>query len=65
MPLTPESRKADFILRVDGDSMEPKFSNGDYLLVRKQPAVDIGQIGISMLTARVMSRNTAEISLYL
>lgn len=46
VPLTPESRKADFILRVDGDSMEPKFSNGDYLLVRKQPAVDIGQIGI-------------------
>lgn len=46
VPLTTESRKADFILRVDGDSMEPKFSNGDYLLVRKQPAVDIGQIGI-------------------
>lgn len=46
VPLTPESRKADFILRVDGDSMEPKFSDGDYLLVRKQPAVDIGQIGI-------------------
>lgn len=46
VPLTPESRKADFILCVDGDSMEPKFSNGDYLLVRKQPAVDIGQIGI-------------------
>ena len=31
---------------VDGDSMEPKFHNGDYILVRKQPAVDIGQIGI-------------------
>lgn len=46
VPLTSESRKADFILRVDGDSMEPKFSDGDYLLVRKQPAVDIGQIGI-------------------
>ncbi len=46
VPLTPESRKADFILRVDGDSMEPKFSDGDYVLVRKQPAVDIGQIGI-------------------
>lgn len=46
VPLTTESRKADFILRVDGDSMEPKFSDGDYVLVRKQPAVDIGQIGI-------------------
>ena len=46
VPLTPESRKADFILVVDGDSMEPKFHNGDYILVRKQPAVDIGQHGI-------------------
>ena len=46
VPLTPESRKADFILVVDGDSMEPKFHNGDYILVRKQPAVDIGEIGI-------------------
>lgn len=46
VPLTPESRKADFILVVDGDSMEPKFHNGDYILVRKRPAVDIGQIGI-------------------
>lgn len=46
VPLTPESRKADFILVVDGDSMDPKFHNGDYILVRKQPAVDIGQIGI-------------------
>ena len=44
--LTPESRKADFILCVDGDSMEPKFKNGDYILVRSQPAVDVGQIGI-------------------
>lgn len=46
VPLTAESRKADFILRVDGDSMEPRFYNGDYILIRSQPAVDIGQIGI-------------------
>ena len=26
--------------------MEPKFHSGDYILIRKQPAVDIGQIGI-------------------
>lgn len=43
---TAESRKADFILRVDGDSMEPQFSDGDLVLVRQQPAVDKGQIGI-------------------
>lgn len=43
---TKESRKADFILMVHGNSMEPKFHNGDYVLVRQQPAVDMGQIGI-------------------
>lgn len=43
---TAESRKADFILIVDGDSMEPQYSNDDYVMVRSQPAVDIGQIGI-------------------
>lgn len=43
---TKESRKADFMLKVDGSSMEPKFYDGDYVLIRQQPAVDIGQIGI-------------------
>lgn len=46
VPLTPESKKADFILRVDGDSMEPQYHDNDYILVRKQPAVDEGQIGV-------------------
>ena len=43
---TPISRKADFILVVDDDSMMPEFEDGDYILVRQQPAVDLGQIGI-------------------
>ncbi len=43
---TKESRKADFMLIVDGDSMEPRFHDGDYVLVRQQPAVNIGEIGI-------------------
>ena len=46
VPLTKESRKADFILKVDGDSMEPEFRSGDHVLVRQQPAIDEGQIGI-------------------
>ena len=33
-------------MRVSGDSMEPKFMNGDRVLVRSQPAVEIGEIGI-------------------
>lgn len=46
VPDTPESRKADFVLTVSGDSMEPKFHDGDNILVRSQQTVEIGQIGI-------------------
>lgn len=46
VPLTPESRKADFILRVSGDSMEPMFSDGDRVLVKMQERVETGEIGI-------------------
>lgn len=35
-----------FGLQVNGDSMEPKFSQGDVVIVLKQPDVDSGQIGI-------------------
>lgn len=38
--------KADYALRVHGDSMEPDMHDGDLLLVRSQPAVELGEIGI-------------------
>lgn len=41
--------KADYILRVSGDSMEPKFYDGDLVLVREQPAVELGEIGIFVI----------------
>lgn len=40
------TRRADYILRVSGDSMEPEINDGDRVLVRTQPAVEIGEIGI-------------------
>ena len=43
---TPSARKADLIIEVSGDSMEPTYSDGDNVLVRLQPSVDIGEIGI-------------------
>lgn len=46
VPATPESRRADFILKISGDSMEPKFYDGEYVLVRSQQEIEIGQIGI-------------------
>ena len=46
---TPQARKADFALTIDGDSMMPNFESGDIVLVKKQDAVDIGQICIYII----------------
>lgn len=35
-----------FALKIKGDSMEPKISDGDVVIVRKQSTIDSGQIGI-------------------
>lgn len=49
VPNTEETRKADFILRVSGDSMEPKYFDGDRLLIKRQHDVNIGEEGIFIL----------------
>lgn len=49
VPSNSLTRKADFILRVAGDSMEPKFSNNDRILIKCQCNLDIGDIGIFIL----------------
>lgn len=46
---TPLARKADFALTISGDSMQPNFDDGDIVLVRSQPAVNIGDICIYTL----------------
>ena len=33
-------------MRVHGDSMEPEIYDGDMILVRSQPAVELGETGI-------------------
>lgn len=38
-----------FALRINGDSMEPKMSRGDIVIVRQQPDVNSGEIGIVMV----------------
>lgn len=38
--------KADYIMTVSGDSMEPEISDGERLLIREQPAVEDGELGI-------------------
>lgn len=51
VPDTPESRRADFALTIQGNSMEPVYYDGDIVLVRQQDAVDVGQIGIFVLNS--------------
>ena len=46
IPDTPEARKADFAVTIIGDSMEPIYSDGQIVLVREQPSVDIGETGV-------------------
>lgn len=43
---TPENRKANFAVRVSGDSMEPRFYDGDLVLVQSTPVIDPWDIGI-------------------
>jgi repressor LexA len=43
---TKASLGADYAIRVSGDSMEPKFEDGDILLVRRQNEVAVGELGI-------------------
>lgn len=41
--------QADFAVGVNGDSMEPTYSDGDVLLIKKQHSLNKGDIGIFMI----------------
>ena len=43
---TDKSKRADFALRVSGNSMEPRFHDGDILLVEEKPQIEVGELGI-------------------
>lgn len=43
---TPESEIADYALKIEGESMSPDFHTGDIVLVKEQPEIKIGQVGI-------------------
>ena len=45
----PEMPGADFVIGVSGDSMEPTFSDGDDLYVKKTQAVQFGEVGIFLV----------------
>lgn len=46
---TPATEGADYALRISGNSMEPKYHNGDILLVETADSVEVGELGIFIL----------------
>lgn len=53
IPDTPEARKAKFAVTIKGESMEPIYHDGQIVLVREQPAVDIGETGVYIINGSV------------
>ena len=49
IPDLPRTQEADFALRISGNSMEPKYRNGDVLLVQNCESVEEGELGIFIL----------------
>lgn len=49
IPHNNKTAEADFALRISGDSMEPKYRNGDILLVEDCESVEVGEPGIFLL----------------
>ena len=43
------TREADFALRISGNSMEPRYRDGDILLVQETDTIEFGELGIFML----------------
>ncbi len=49
IPNTDKTAEADYALRISGNSMEPKFRDGDVLLIQNADAVENGELGIFLL----------------
>ena len=46
---SPVTQRTDFALRVNGDSMEPRYHNNDILLVERRQMLEPGECGIFVL----------------
>ena len=49
IPDNAKTGDADYALRISGNSMEPKYHNGDILLVEDTDTVEVGEAGIFIL----------------
>lgn len=50
------SEKADFMIRMIGDSMLPRFINGDKLLVMRQNSLQSGDLGVFTVNSKLYIR---------
>lgn len=46
---TTRTREADYALRISGNSMEPRYHDGDILLVQETDTLEFGELGIFLL----------------
>ncbi|MBQ7173231.1 MAG: helix-turn-helix domain-containing protein [Clostridia bacterium] len=49
IPNNDKTAEADYALRISGNSMEPKYHDGDVLLVQECESVEVGELGIFLL----------------
>jgi SOS-response transcriptional repressor LexA len=49
IPDNAKTQDADYALRISGNSIEPKFHDGDILLVQNSESVEVGELGIFIL----------------
>lgn len=61
MALTDRPPKdADFLVRVSGDSMEPKYHDGDKLFIRRQSELERGKAGIFIVNGTAFLKELGE-----
>ena len=49
---SPEANEADFAVEIKGDSMEPDYHNGDLALIKLDPDVPVGEVGLFVLEGK-------------
>lgn len=57
------TNRADFVLRVDGSSMEPRYHHQDRLLVEETDEIETGEIGIFVINGEGFVKKKGEASL--
>lgn len=60
VPRTYETEQANYMVRISGDSMEPRFEDGDVVLVKAVPTVDKGDIGIFVVNGQAYIKELGE-----